>query len=130
MSELELEKDVWLPVEVAKEHAKEMEEFFKTNYIPYMRGKIRRGYNGYQVRAGMDYNETMYFILSTWGDPEGADVEQDIIYYLFSREYAEIRYEYEYYGRGCLPVNKHGERIDGSLSDRVKRFLRRFMTIP
>ena len=127
MDELKLEKDVWLPVEVAKERAKEMEEFFKTNYIPYMRGKARRGYNGYQVRAGMDYNETMYFILSTWGDPEGAVVEQDIIYYLFSREYAEIRYEYEYYGRSCLPVNKHGERIDGSLSDRLKRFLNRCM---
>lgn len=127
MNELKLEKDVWLPVQVAKEHAKEMEEFLKTNHIPYMRGKARRGYKVYQVRAGMDYNETMYFILSTWGDPEGTDVEQDIIYYLFSREHAEIRYEYEYYGRRCLPVNKHGERIDRSFSDRLKRILSRYM---
>jgi hypothetical protein len=128
MNELKLEKDVWIPVEVAKEHAKEMEAFLKTNYLPYMRGKIRRGYKVYQVRAGMDYNDTMYFILSTWGDPEGADVEQNIIDYLFRCEHAEIKYEYEHYGRRCLPVNKHGESIDGSLSDRLKRFLNRCMS--
>lgn len=112
MRDLQMEKDQWVTVTVAEEHAEKLESFFRAHRIPFARRSAGEWGITWAVRAGMDHNEVMRYILENWGDLEDPEVWNEYAHLMLLCQYPDLQYEYECRRRGqdaiCTQNSQNG----------------------
>lgn len=96
-------------IQVGRGNEQIIERFFHRNNIPYMWVCREEENDIYAVRAGIDYIDSMIFVLKMRGDLEAVETINEINTLVHDHEFHEPKHEYEFY-----PFSRVDEQILGT----------------